>query len=144
LGGSVTKTNKEMKKKVLTAQHRTVRRHSPDSLVHGLRNSALLGFSLATSAIIHRIVRARRWTVRWSSRATAICHVDGSQRSLGAPNSPVPHRKGNQPIRGFSVVYCARTVHCLVRHRTVWCTDEQKARIACQMEFQQLLAALAL
>jgi hypothetical protein len=41
-------------------------------------------------------------------------------------------------------VYCARTVHCPVCHRTVRCTDEQKARIAYQMEFQRLLAALGL
>jgi hypothetical protein len=59
-------------------------------------------------------------------------------------DGPVPHRKGNQPIRGFFAASCARTVQCPVHHRTVWCTDEQKARIAYQMEFQQLLAVLGL
>jgi hypothetical protein len=78
-----------------------------NSPVHGLRNSSLSGFSLATSAINHR-------TVRCSSRATATCHVDKRQRSYCAPDGPVPHRKGNQPIRGFSVASCARIVHCPV------------------------------
>jgi hypothetical protein len=59
--------------------------------VHGLRNSSLLGFPLATSAINHLTVRARHRIVRCSSRATAICHVDKSQWSHGAPDGPVPH-----------------------------------------------------
>jgi hypothetical protein len=135
---------------VLSAQHRTVWCHSPDSpMCTGQSgawptNSALSGFSLATLAIIHRTVRIWRRTVRCSNHATAICHVDERQRSHGAPDGPVPHRKGNQPIRGFSVVYCACTIHCSVCHRTVRCTDEHKARIAFQMEFQRLLAALGL
>jgi hypothetical protein len=33
---------------------------------------------------------------------------------------------------------------CPVVHRTVWSANEQKARIAYQMEIQQLLAALGL
>jgi hypothetical protein len=129
---------------VLSAQHRTVRCHSPDSPVHGLRNSSLSGFSLATSAINQRTVRTRCRTVRCTSRATATCHVDKHQRSYGAPDGPVPHRKGNQQIRRFSVASYAHTVHCPVRHRTVRCTNEQKARIVYQMEFQWLLAALGL
>jgi hypothetical protein len=82
---------------VLTAKHRTVRHHSPDSPMctgqPGARsaNSSLSGFSLATSAINHRTVRARRRTVRCSSRATATYHVDKRQRSYGAPDGPVPH-----------------------------------------------------
>jgi hypothetical protein len=57
-------------------------------------NSSLSGFSLATSAINHR-------TVRCSSRATTICHVDESQRSHGSPDGPVPHtgRSGAQQKR---------------------------------------------
>jgi hypothetical protein len=45
---------------------------------------------LAMSAIIHRTVHARRWTVRCTSCATATCHVDQGQRSYGAPDRPVP------------------------------------------------------
>jgi hypothetical protein len=103
---------------VLTAQHRTVRCPSPDSPVHGLRKLSALGVFLATSAINHRTVRARRRTVRCSSRATTICHVDERQRSHGAPDGPVPHKKGNQPIRGFSAAFCAHTFHCPVHRRT--------------------------
>jgi hypothetical protein len=84
-----------------------------------------LGCSLATSTINHRIVRAWHRTVRCSSRATATCHVDERQRSYGAPDGPVPHRKGNHPISGFSVFPYARTVHCPVCHRTVRCTRNQ-------------------
>jgi hypothetical protein len=50
-----------------------------------------LGFSMATSAINHRTVRARRRAVRCSSQAMATCHVDKHQRSNGAPDGPVPH-----------------------------------------------------
>jgi hypothetical protein len=46
-----------------------------------------------------------------TSRATATYHVDQGQRSYGAPDRPVPHRKGNQPIRRFSATSCALTVH---------------------------------
>jgi hypothetical protein len=81
--------------------------------------------SLATSTINHRTVRTRRRTVRCSSRATATCHVDERQRSYGAPDGLVAHRKGNQPISGFSVVPYARTVYCSVRHRTARCTCNQ-------------------
>jgi hypothetical protein len=139
-----------------------VRSYSPDRLVCTGRSEANhrtirckvcelidLGFFLATSAKNHRTVRARRRTVRCSSRATAICHVDERQRSHGAPDGrcptpdgPEPHRKGNQPIGGFCVASYVRTVHFPVRHRTVRCTNEQKARIACQMKFQRLLTAL--
>jgi hypothetical protein len=84
-----------------------------------------LGCSLATSIINHRTVHTWRRTVRCSSRATATCHVDERQRSYGAPDGPVPHRKGNQPISGFSAMPYARTVHCPVRHRTVRCTRKQ-------------------
>jgi hypothetical protein len=112
------KTNKETKKRCWTAQHRTVRSHSPDSPVHGLRKLPALGVFLATSAINHRTVCARRRTVRCSSHATTICHVDECQRSHGARDGQVPHRKGNQPIRGFFVVYCAHIVHCSVHRRT--------------------------
>jgi hypothetical protein len=82
--------------------------------VHGLRNSSLSSFPLATSAINHLTVRVRRQIVWCSSRATAICHVDKSQWSHGAPDGPVPHRKGNQPIRGFSActVRVLFTVRC--------------------------------
>jgi hypothetical protein len=99
---------------VLTAQHRMVWRHLPDSPVHGLRNSPLSGFSLATSTINHRKVRARRRTVWCSSCATATSHVNKNQRSYGAPGGPVPHRRGNQPNRGFSIASCARIVYCPV------------------------------
>jgi hypothetical protein len=84
-----------------------------------------LGCSLATSTINHRTVRTRRRIVRCSSRATTTCHVDEHQRSYGAPDGPVPHRKGNQPISGFSALPYARTVHSPVRHRTVRCTRNQ-------------------
>jgi hypothetical protein len=70
------------------------------------------------SAINHRTVRARRQTIQCSSRATATCHVDKRQRSYGAPDGPVPHRKGNQPIRGFTAAFCAHTFHCPVHRRT--------------------------
>jgi hypothetical protein len=129
---------------VLTAQHSTVRRHSPDSPVHGLRNSSLSGFSLSTSGINHQTVIAKRRTVWCSSRATTTCHVDKSQRSYGTPDGPVPHRKGNQPIRGM--LCCVLCSYCSLSgvHRTVRCTYEQKARISYQMELQRLLASLGL
>jgi hypothetical protein len=113
----------------------------------GARSAQLvaLGFFLATSAINHwtirvrhRTVHARRLTVRCSGRAMAMCHVDERQRSNGALDGPVPHRKENQSIRGFSTAYCAHTVHYQVRHRTVRCATRQKARIAFQMDFQRL------
>jgi hypothetical protein len=69
---------------------------------------------LATSAIIHWKVCARRRTVWCTSRATTTCHVDQGQRSYGAPDRPMPHRKENQPIRRFFAMSCARTVHCPV------------------------------
>jgi hypothetical protein len=69
---------------------------------------------LATSAIIHWAVRARRRTVRCTSCATTTCHVDQGQRSYGTLDRPVPHRKENQPIRRFFAMFCARTVHCPV------------------------------
>jgi hypothetical protein len=139
---------------VLTAKHRTVRHHSPDSPVcteqPGARsaNLSLSGFSLATSAINHRTVRARRRTVRCSSRVATSTSANGHMvhRTVQCPTSDglVPHRKGKQPIRGFSAAFCAHTIHYPVHHQTVRCTDEQKARIAYQMEFQRLLAALGL
>jgi hypothetical protein len=141
---SQRKTNKGSKKRVLTAQHRTVRCHSLDSPVHGLRNSSLLGFFLAMSAINHR-------TVLCSSRATATCHADKSQRSYGALDGLVPHtgrsgapqkrKPANQGI--LCRVLCS---YCSLSgvHRTVRCKYEQKARIAYQMEFQLLLVALGL
>jgi hypothetical protein len=46
---------------------------------------------LATSTIIHWTVRARRQTVRCTSRATVTCHVDQGQLSYGAPDRSVPH-----------------------------------------------------
>jgi hypothetical protein len=53
-----------------------------------------LGFSLATSAINHRTVRARRRIVRCSSHATAICHVDKRQRSpWRTVRSDAPHKR---------------------------------------------------
>jgi hypothetical protein len=147
---SQRKTNKGSKKRCWlrsTGRSSTVHRRvrcAPDSPVHGLRNSSLSGFSQDMSAINHRTVCARRRTVLCSIRATTTCHVDKRQRSYGAPDGPVPHRKGNRPIKVFFTVSCARTVHCPVCHRTVRCTDEQKARIAYQMELQRLLAALGL
>jgi hypothetical protein len=69
--------------------------YGPESLTgqSGARsaNSSLSSFSLATSAMNHRTVRARRRTVWCSSRAMAICHVDKRQRSHGAPDGPVLH-----------------------------------------------------
>ena len=99
---------------------------------------------LATSAIIHRTVRARRRTVRSTSRATAICHVDQEPtviwrtRPSGAPQKRKPT---NQEIL-YRVLcsYCSLSgVHWIVR-----CAHGQKARIAYQMELQRLLAALGL
>jgi hypothetical protein len=148
---SQSKTNKESKKKVLTTQHRTVRRCSPDSPMHGLRNLLLSCFSLATSAIHHRTVRARRGTVRCFSRATATCHVNKNQQSYGAPDDPVPHtgqsgvpqkrKSANQGI--LCRVLCS---YCSLSgvHRIVRCTYKQKARVAYQMELQRLLDALGL
>jgi hypothetical protein len=103
--------------RIVRCVHRTVRCKDCELVA--------LGCSLATSTINHQTIRARRRTVRCSSRAMATCHDDERQRSYGAPDSPVPHRKGNQPISGFSVVPYARTVHCPVRHRTVRCTRNQ-------------------
>jgi hypothetical protein len=48
---------------------------------------------LATSAIIHRTVRARRRTVRCISRATATCHVDQGPTVIWRIGpSGAPHR----------------------------------------------------
>jgi hypothetical protein len=136
---------------VLTTQHRTVRRCSSDRPMctgqSGARSAKLiaLGFFLVTSAINHR-------TVQCSSRATTTCHVDKLQRSYGAPDGPMTHTgRSDAPHR---------TVRCPTKKEisqswdslprpmlvlfTVRCNDEQKARIAYQMELQRLLAALGL
>jgi hypothetical protein len=86
--------------------------------VHGLCKLVALDFPLAPLAINHEKVHVRRRIVRCSSRAMATRHVDKRQRSYGAPDGPVPHRKGNQPIRGFFTASCARNVHCPVHRRT--------------------------
>jgi hypothetical protein len=99
---------------------------------------------LAMSAIIHWTVRARRWTIRCTSRAMAICHVDQEPtviwrtRPSGAPHKRKPT---NQAI--LCRVLCS---YCLLSgvHRIVRCAHEKKARIAYQMELQRLLAALGL
>jgi hypothetical protein len=62
-----------------------------DSPVHGPTELvAALGFFQLMPAKNHRTVRARCWTVRCTSHATASEHVDAGQRSTGAPDSPVP------------------------------------------------------
>ena len=106
---------------------------------------------LATSAIIHRTVRVRRWTVWCTSRATATCHVNQEPtiiwrtRPSGAPHRttwcPQKRKPTNQVIlcRVLCVYYSLSGVH-----RTVRCLHGQKARIAYQMELQRLLAALGL
>jgi hypothetical protein len=123
--------------------HRTVWCAS-DNPVHGLRNSSLSGFSLATLAINHRTVRVRHRTVQCFSHATATCHVDKNQRSYGALDGPVPHRKRKSANQGILCrVLCA---YCSLFgvYRIVRCTYEQKARIAYQMELQRLQTALGL
>jgi hypothetical protein len=141
---SQRKTNKGSKKRCWLrstgrsgAVHRTVR-------CTVCKNSSLSGFSLATSAINHRTVRARHRTVRCSNRATATCHIDKSQRSYGAPDGPVPPQKRKPANQG--ILYRDMGSYCSLSgvHRTVRCTYKQKARIAYQMELQRLLAALGL
>jgi hypothetical protein len=51
------------------ATHRTVR-CAPDSPLHDPAERATLGKNKSSSAIIHWIVRAERWTVRCASRQT--------------------------------------------------------------------------
>jgi hypothetical protein len=117
------------------ATHRTVR-CVPDNrcMVHPTLCSWVF---LATSAIFigQSGVPAVQWLPATSTKG---------QRSYGAPDRPMHHKKGNHPIRRFSDASCARTVHCPVVHQTVRCTNGQKTRIAYQMELQRLLAALGL
>jgi hypothetical protein len=152
------KTKKEMKKRCWTTQHRTVRSYSPDSPVcapdspvQGLRNSSLSGFSwLLWLKITRQSVRgAGRSSAPAAQRLSATStsangHMAHRTVRCPTPDSLVPHRKGNQPIKGFSASYCACTVHCPVHHRTVRYATRQKARIAFQMDLQRLLAALGL
>jgi hypothetical protein len=66
------------------------------------------------SAIIHRTVRSRCQTVRCASRQRLAATPARGQQSCGAPDSSMPPRSRNQPIRGFSAAPSTCTVHCLV------------------------------
>jgi hypothetical protein len=114
-----------------------------------------LGKRKGDVAIIH-------WTVRWctglSSESTALA-ANGRprdqrathgprQRSVGhtglsgAPTSPEDQRSAVPGMEGNRAPDCYSG--CPVVHRTVRCTTQQKARIAYQIDFQRLLAALGL
>jgi hypothetical protein len=95
-----------IEEKVLTAQHRTVRRRSPDSLVHGLRNSSLSGFSLASSAINHRTVCARRLTVRCSTSTRANGHM--VHRTVRCHTEKETSQSGDSLSRPMLVLFTIR------------------------------------
>jgi hypothetical protein len=87
-------------------------------------NSLLSGFQ-PTSAKIHRTVRARRRTVRCTSRATATCHIGLGPTVMwctgrsGAPTEAETNQSGDSLSRPACVVF---TVRCApdspVRQRT--------------------------
>jgi hypothetical protein len=60
----------------------------------------------------------------------------------GAPHRTVWCPIENENSQSGDSVPC--TIHYPVHHQTVRCPDKQKARIAYQMEFQRLLAALGI
>jgi hypothetical protein len=99
---------------------------------------------LATSAIIHQTVHARRRTIRCTSHAMTTCHVDQGPTVIwrtepsGAPQKRKPSNKAI-----LCRVLCS---YCSLSgvHRTIWCAHGQKARTAYQMELSRLLAALGL
>jgi hypothetical protein len=110
------------------AQHRTVQCHPQDSPVRGPPNSLLSGFPSyvgynspdspheAPDSSVYQ--PCNDYLPR---RPRANDHMAHRTIRCPTPDSPVPHGKGNQPIRRFSVASCARTVHCPV------CTEKSSA-----------------
>jgi hypothetical protein len=134
--------------------HRTasgVHRIASGAQAGSTMNSLLLGIAEGDAAKIHRTVR---WCTRLSGEPTAPAPTVGTAingrrvaRANGHKAAPdnVRCAKGtvlNGRLRQGrkEIVHCS----CPVVHRTVWCANRQKARIAYQMEIQRLLAALGL
>jgi hypothetical protein len=91
-----------------------------------MAEQAALGRKQILSAIIHRTV----WCI---SRPMATWHVSRSQRSAGAPESPVPPEAESEQL----VIRDSCTVQRLV------CTGHKAIR-AFQMELQRLLGPMGL
>jgi hypothetical protein len=127
-----------------SATHRTVR--------CTVRQTLCSQVFLATSAIFHWTVRARRRTVRCINRATATCHVDQEPMVIWCTGpSGAPYRTVRCPIEketnqsGDSLSRPALVLF------TIWCAPDSLVRprtegknCLYQMVLQQLLAALGL
>jgi hypothetical protein len=137
---SQRKTNKETKKKVLTTQHRTVRCWSPDSPVcsgqSGAWSAKLFALGVFSSYVVYKSLDSPREAP--DSPVLQLCNSYLPRRQeptvtwrTGRSGAQQKRKTANQGIM------------CCILY-TVRCTDEQKARIAYQMEFKGLLAALGL
>jgi hypothetical protein len=108
---------------VLTVQHRTVWRRSPDSPVFtrqsGARSAQLVALGFLPGCVGYKSPDSPHEASDSPvlQPCNASCHVGKCHRSYGAPDGLVPHRKGRQPIRGFSAASGARTVHYRWRTR---------------------------
>jgi hypothetical protein len=93
-------------------------------------------FSLRRLKIIGQFVRCVEQSGAPTVQRLATMSAS-SQRSHGAPDGALPHKRGNQPISDS----LPRPVRILF---TVRCVSGQKATMAFQMELQQPLARLGL
>jgi hypothetical protein len=84
---------------------------------------------LATSTIIHRTVRARRRTVRCTSRATTTCHVDQEPTVIWRTGpSGAPHRTVRCPIEKETNQSDDSLPRPALILFTVWCAPDSLVR----------------